>query len=421
MAHRSNRDKLGASPRIFDNAMPDAPFRSSWLTRDVVLLSLSSLFADISTEMLYPILPLFLTGVLGAGGSVVGLIDGVAQATQNIVQGFSGSLSDRMGRRKPIALTGYFLSALSKPLTGLATAWPGVLGARFLDRVGAGTRSAPRDALIATSAPAEHRGKVFGLEGLGDNLGAFLGPLIAVLLLGMFHLDMRAIFYLTIVPGLLAFIMVLFVREEQVDFAARARVDIRFRRFPRAYWKYLLATGLFGIGNSSNAFLILETQATGASVESTVLIYAGFNLVAALVSYPTGFLSDRFGRRNLLVAAVVVFFVVYSGFALTADVLIIAILFVCYGAYQGTFRTVGKALAADFIPEELRAGGIGWYNSLLGLAQLLASMIAGLLWDKLGHHAVFIYGATFAMISAVAILILVPSDGDDCTRSGQKT
>lgn len=162
-----------------------------------------------------------------------------------------------MGRRKPIALAGYFLSALSKPLTGLATAWPGVLGARFLDRVGAGTRSAPRDALIAASASAEHRGKAFGLEGLGDSLGAFLGPLIAVLLLGMFHLDLRAIFYLTIVPGLLAFIMVLFVREEQVDFAARARVDIRFRRFPRAYWKYLLATGLFGIGNSSNAFLIL--------------------------------------------------------------------------------------------------------------------------------------------------------------------
>ncbi|MDX8450459.1 MFS transporter [Mesorhizobium captivum] len=316
--------------------MPDVRTRSSWLTRDVILLSFCSLFADVSTEMLYPILPLFLTGVLGAGGSVVGLIDGVAQATQNIVQGFSGWASDRMQRRKPIALAGYLLSAVSKPLTGIATAWPMVLGARFLDRVGAGTRSAPRDALIAASASEEHRGKAFGLEGVGDNLGAFLGPLIAVLLLGAFRVDMRVIFYLTIIPGLLAFAMVLFVREQRVDFAAKAKVDINLRRFPRAYWKYLLATGLFCIGNSSNAFLILETQSAGASVGNTVLVYAGFNLVAALVSYPTGFLSDRLGRRNLLLTSFAVFFVAYGGFALTVKVWLVAILFVCYGAYQGT-------------------------------------------------------------------------------------
>lgn len=396
--------------------MPDVHTRSSWLTRDIILLSLCSLFADISTEMLYPILPLFLTEVLGAGGSVVGLVDGVAKVTQNIVQGFSGSLSDRIRRRKPIALAGYFLSALSKPLIGLATTWPQVLGARFLDRIGAGARSAPRDALVAASAPEEHRGKAFGLESLGDNLGAFFGPLIAVLLLSTFRLDMRAIFYLAIVPGLLASIMVLFVREERVDFAAKAKVDVRLGRFPRAYWKYLLATGLFGIGNSSNAFLILETQAAGASVESTVLVYAGFNLVAALVSYPTGFLSDRFGRRNLLVAAFGVFFVAYGGFALTANMLAIAVLFICYGAYEGIFRAAGKALAADLVPGELRAGGIGWYNSLIGLSQLLASVIAGLLWDRVGHHAVFIYGAAFALVGAVAMLILVPSDGPDGTR-----
>ncbi len=393
--------------------MPDGRTPSSWLTRDVVLLSFCSLFGDISTEMLYPILPLFLTGVLGAGGSVVGLVDGVAQVTQNIVQGFSGSLSDRMRRRKPIALAGYFLSALSKPLIGLATTWPQVLGARFLDRVGAGARSAPRDALVAASAPEEHRGKAFGLEGFGDNLGAFLGPLVAVLLLGTLRLDMRVIFYLAIVPGLLAFAMVLFVREERVDFAAKAKVDTRFGRFPRAYWKYLLATGLFGIGNSSNAFLILETQATGASVESTILVYAGFNLVAALVSYPTGLLSDRFGRRNLLVAAFGVFFVAYAGFALTANALVIAILFICYGAYEGIFRAAGKALAADLVPDELRAGGIGWYSSLIGLTQFLASVVAGLLWDRLGHHAVFIYGAAFALVGATATLVLVPSDSTE--------
>jgi MFS family permease len=214
--------------------MPDARTRSSWLSRDVILLSLCSLFGDISTEMLYPILPIFLTGVFGASGSIVGLVDGIAQATQNIVQGLSGSLSDRMQRRKPIALAGYLVSALSKPLTGLAVTWPMVLGARFLDRIGAGTRSAPRDALIAAAAPEEHRGKAFGLEGIGDNLGAFLGPLIAVLLLGAFRLDMRVIFYLTVIPGLLAFAMVLFVREERADFAAKAKADMSFGRFSRA-------------------------------------------------------------------------------------------------------------------------------------------------------------------------------------------
>ncbi|MFS8116223.1 MFS transporter [Rhizobium jaguaris] len=396
--------------------MPDARPLSSWLTRNVILLSFSSLFADISTEMLYPILPIFLTGVLGAGGGIVGLIDGVAQATQNIVQGVCGSLSDRLRQRKPIALIGYLLSAISKPLTGLSTVWPEVLGARFLDRVGAGTRSAPRDALIAASAPEEHRGKAFGLEGVGDNLGAFLGPLIAVLLLGVFRLDMRVIFYLTVIPGLLAFAMVLLVHEEQVEFTAKIRIDVRLTRFPRAYWKYLLATGLFGIGNSSNAFLILETQAAGASVKETVLVYAGFNLVAALVSYPTGFLSDRIGRRNLLLAAFAVFFVAYAGFALTTNVVVVVVLFICYGAYQGIFRTAGKALASDLVPAELRAGGIGWYNSLVGLTQLIASVIAGLFWDHLGHQAVFIYGAVFAVVGIAALSMLVPMDNRSSKR-----
>src|SRR5512143_878208 len=164
------------------------------LTRDTGLLALSSLFADISTEMLYPILPVFLTQVLGAGGSAVGLIEGFALATQNIAQGFSGSLSDRLRRRKPIALAGYALAAISKPLIGVSTTWSGVLGARFLDRLGAGGRSAPRDALVAASATPEHRGKAFGLEGAGDNAGAFLGPLIAVLLLTVWAIDMRWIF-----------------------------------------------------------------------------------------------------------------------------------------------------------------------------------------------------------------------------------
>jgi MFS family permease len=379
------------------------------LSRNTFLLALTSLFADISTEMLVPILPIYLTQTLKASGSVVGLVEGIAGATQNIVQGVSGSLSDKLQRRKPIALVGYLLAAIGKPLMGIATAWQGVLGGRFIDRFGAGTRSAPRDALIASSVNAANRGRAFGLEGVGDNAGAFLGPLLAVLLLIVYHLPIRRIFYLAVIPGLLAFATVLFVHERPIKTSVKSKMDISLRQFPRAYWKYLLATALFGIGNSSNAFLILETKDIGASLTTTILIYAGFNLVAALISYPAGSWSDRVGRRNLLVVAMAIFFVTYLGFALTRNVASIGVLFALYGLYQGIFRSVGKALASDYVPESLHASAVGWYNTTIGLFGLVASLIGGWLWDQVGHASVFIFGAVFAMVGAIALLALIPA------------
>jgi len=380
------------------------------LSRNTFLLALSSLFSDISTEMLYPILPVFLTQVLHASGSIVGLVDGFAQATQNIVQGFSGAISDRLQRRKPIALVGYLLSAIAKPLMGLATIWEALLGARLLDRLGAGTRSAPRDALVASSVDERDRGRAFGLEGLGDNAGAFLGPLVALLLLYVLHFELRSMFYLAIIPGLLAFLMVLLVTEQRVAVAAKSKIDVNLGQFPRRYWNYLVATALFVAGNSSNAFLILQTRDVGASLEITILIYAAFNLVAALISYPAGALSDRWGRRNILLAAIAVFFAAYLGFALTRNVLLIGALFVLYGLYQGAFRAVGKALASDLVPRHLRASGVGWYSTTVGLWQLVASVIAGSLWDRIGHAAVFYFGALFAAVGIIALFTLVPRD-----------
>ena len=378
------------------------------LSRNTFLLALASLFADISSEMLYPILPIFLTQTLTASGSVVGLVEGVAEATQNIVQGFSGSLSDKLQRRKPIALVGYLLAAVAKPLMGVATAWQGVLGGRFLDRLGTGTRSAPRDALIVSSANEASRGRAFGLEGVGDNAGAFLGPLLAVLLLIVWHLDIHLIFYLAVVPGLLAFLMVLLVEERPVAVTAKSKIDVNPMRFPKAYWKYMLATALFGIGNSSNAFLILQTKDMGASLTMTILIYAAFNLVAALISYPAGFLSDKFGRRNILALAFAIFLITYVGFALTRNVALISLLFIFYGLYQGIFRSVGKALASDYVPQRLRASGVGWYNTVVGLSGLVASLIAGWLWDQSGHTTVFFFGAAFAVFGGIALLVVVP-------------
>jgi MFS family permease len=382
------------------------------LSRNTFLLAFASLFADISTEMLYPILPVFLTQMLNASGSIVGLVDGFAQATQNIVQGFSGALSDKLQKRKAVALLGYFLAAIAKPLMGFSAVWQGVFGARLLDRLGTGMRSAPRDALVASSVAEENRGRAFGLEGFGDNAGAFLGPLLAVLLLYAWHIGIRSIFYLAIVPGLLAFLMVLLVAEKSAAVAAKSKIDISLRQFPKPYWNYLLATALFGVGNSSNAFLILQTQDIGASLETTILIYAAFNLVAALISYPAGALSDRWGRRNILLASFVVFFIAYLGFAVTRNVLLIATLFVLYGLYQGIFRAVGKALASDLVPEHLRASGVGWYSTTVGLLQLVASVAAGFLWDQIGHAAVFYYGATFAVVGTIGFLRLIPARRD---------
>jgi MFS family permease len=387
------------------------------LSRDTVLLSLSSLFADISTEMLYPIQPIFLTQYLKASGSLVGLVEGLAQATQNIVQGLSGWLSDHLQRRKPVAIFGYALAAVSKPLIGLSTAWQGVLGARFLDRLGAGTRSAPRDALVAASVEPQHRGKAFGLEGAGDNLGAFIGPLVAVVLLIRLHVDIRTIFYLAIIPGLLALAMVLFVRERSVRVHAKATLDLRWHEFPAGYWKYLMVTAVFGIGNSSNSFLILRTKDIGASLQTTILIYAAFNLVAALISYPAGFISDRLGRRNVLLAAFAVFALAYLGFALTQDIVVMALLFIFYGLFQGIFRSVGKAMAADFVPDELRASGIGWFSTVVGLSGLVGSIVAGLMWDHIGHAAVFGYGTACATLGCVALVALLPSRVPGPTRN----
>jgi MFS family permease len=379
------------------------------LSRNTFLLALSSLFADVSTEMIVPILPIFLTQTLKVSASVVGLVEGIAGATQNITQGLSGSLSDKLQKRKPIALVGYFLAAIGKPLMGVASIWQGVLGGRLLDRFGAGTRSAPRDALIASSVDEAHRGKAFGLEGVGDNAGAFLGPLLAVLLLIVWHLPVRLIFYLAVIPGLLAFLMVVFVHERPVKVAAKTRIDIGVEKFPKAYWKYLLATALFGVGNSSNAFLILETKDIGASLMTTILIYAGFNLVAALISYPAGYLSDRLGRKNLLILSIVIFFITYLGFALTRAVAFIGVLFLFYGLYQGIIRSVGKALASDYVSDALRASAIGWYNATMGICGLAASLLAGWLWDHVGHTAVFAFGAVFAAVGIIASIALIPA------------
>jgi MFS family permease len=380
------------------------------LSKDTVLLALASFFSDISSEMLYPVLPTFLTQTLHASGSVVGLVEGLASAAQNIVQGFSGWLSDKLQKRKPLALAGYVASALAKPLMGAATSWPGVLGGRLIDRLGAGSRSSPRDALIAASAADGYRGRAFGLEGIGDNLGACVGPLLAWSMIVAFAYEMRSIFFLAVIPGLLACAMILLVRERPIAATGVNTHRVRLRELPPTYWKYLAATALFGIGaSSSNSFIIMQTTSIGASFGATILIYAGFNLVAALVSYPAGSVSDAAGRRNVLLSGFVIAAAAYLGFARTTNVVAMGGLFLAYGSFQGIFRAVGKAFASDFVPERLRASAIGWYSATVGLAGLVASIVAGVLWDRVGHASVFYYGAFCAIMGSIALVALIPA------------
>ncbi len=376
------------------------------LTKNTFLLTFTSLFADISTEMLYPILPIFLTTYLGATGSIVGLIEGIANATQNIEMGLAGYISDKLHKRKSLAIIGYTIAAISKPFIGISTIWQQVFIARFMDRFGTGTRSAPRDALVASSAEKGNQGKAFGLEGIGDNMGAFLGPILAIFLLYYIKVPIRSIFYLAIIPGLLAVFLVLFVKENKGDFKSKAKLDIKFSNFPKKYWNYLGVITIFGVGNISSSFMILQTKNIGIPLIGTILIYSIYNLIAAVVSYPAGFLSDKCGRKIILLTSFIIFIISLVGFAITKNFLLIAILFALYGSFQGIFRAVGKAYAGDFVPSELRASGIGWFNTSVGLSGFLASILAGLLYDKVGHSAVFLVAAIFATIGSILLTLI---------------
>jgi len=377
----------------------------SGVSRDTVLLAFASFFADTATEMLYPVLPIFLTQVLLAPATVVGVVEGIADGTKNAIQGFSGWFSDRIGRRKNVALFGYGLAAVAKPFIGLSGNWPQVLAARFVDRFGTGVRSAPRDALVAGSVDEAHRGKAFGLEGIGDNSGAFVGPLVSALLVFAFHFDLRAIFFLAFVPGMLAFLIILLVRERPVAFVEKARPFLGLKQFPSAYWKYILVTALFGLGNFSSAFLILKTQAVGASTEITLLIYAGFNFTAAIVSFPAGSISDRVGRKPLLLTSFIVSALSYAGFAFAAGLSAISPLFLLYGVYTGVFRAIGRTFVTDFVPQAVRASAIGWYSTTVGLTGLVASVLAGQFWVIYGPQYTFIYGALFSFLGSMALLL----------------
>ncbi|MGZ3690066.1 MAG: MFS transporter, partial [Pseudobdellovibrio sp.] len=361
----------------------------------VIKLGIVSFFADVASEMLYPITPIFLTAVLGSSMASLGLIEGVAEALASLLKTYSGSWSDKISKRKPFVIAGYFLAAIAKPIIGLAGNWEQVLFARALDRTGKGLRTAPRDAMLADSVDESQRGAAFGWHRAMDTAGAALGPLFAITLLSANAENLRPLYYWALIPGLCSVIVLFSLKEP------KAHTENKKWQNPLAAWsnfspefkKYVLAWGVFSIANSSDAFLLMKVKSAGASTVTIILMYCAYNLVYALLSPYLGGLSDRMRRKNILMAGLAVFTFVYTGFSFADSSWQYWALFMIYGAYMAATDGVGKALAVDLVPSNLKATGVGMLNSVAGVCTLFASIVAGLLWDHVSAPATFIYGA----------------------------
>jgi MFS family permease len=397
------------------------PTPAGWLNRNVWTLGLVSLFNDTASEMLYPLVPIFVTGALRAPMSVVGLIEGVAEATASVLKAYSGYLSDKWRKRRALVFVGYVCAAASKPLLAAALAWPMVLFSRLVDRFGKGVRTSARDALLADSSTPETRGKVFGFHRALDSAGAVVGPLLALGLLHLFNGDLPLIFALAFLPAMLAALLVLRA-EEKVPTKAAARPSFRLGAFSRNFRVFLFVSAVFALGNSSDVFLIKRAQevfAPGGSSDPslilqtktlslTVLAYMVYNAVFALASYPAGAVSDRLGQRNVFVGGLGVFALVYGGFARVCQGWQVWALFAVYGLYTALTDGVSKALAANLAGTEQRATALGLYHAVIGGMTLLASTIAGILWDAFNPAAAFGYGAALALLAAVLLVSLLP-------------
>ncbi|HHY46869.1 MAG TPA: MFS transporter [Firmicutes bacterium] len=380
---------------------------------NIIILGLVSLLTDISTEMVYPLLPLFLTSRLGATPAVVGLIEGIAESLASILKVFSGYISDRIGKRKSLAIAGYGSSTIGKVVLFLAGSWPWVLVARVIDRFGKGIRTAPRDAIIADSSTSETRGRAYGLHRTLDTLGAATGVLLAYYFMTTYKGDFTKVFLWSIVPAVLGLAMLALVRETARSKAALAgangpmRPTFSWSKLDRRLKAFLIVVFIFALGNSSNQFLLLRARNIGFSSTTILLVYFLYNIVYSLVSYPAGRLSDRIGRKALLVAGYLAYGLVYLGFALARAPWHIWALFATYGLYIAFTEGVEKALVADIAPPELKATTIGLHATLVGAGLLPASLLAGLLWNVFGPQATFYFGSMMGILAAIGIWVVV--------------
>ena len=398
--------------------------KTGWrgLPRNVWAVSLTSFFMDISSEMVVNLLPLFLANVLGVRISLIGLIEGIAEMTSSLLKVFSGWFSDRVGERKWLAVAGYGISTLAKPFFYFAQTWTQVLVVRWADRVGKGVRTAPRDALVADSIDEKQRGLAFGLHRAADTGGAVVGLLIA---LGVIWAAQEAavklgrdtfqtVVLVSLIPAVLAVLVLAIGARDVPASSERARPKITFRGLGRPFLIFLLIVGIWDLGNSSDAFLVLRAQSLGTSVVGILVMLITFNFVYALVSTPAGALSDRIGRRKIIIGGWLAYAVIYLGFAMAQNSWQVWLLYAAYGVYYGMAYGTSKAMVADLVRPELRGTAYGTYNAVLGILDLPASLIAGILWQGgagwagLGASAPFIFGAACSLLAAVLMLVWKP-------------
>ncbi|MCC7358560.1 MAG: MFS transporter [Anaerolineales bacterium] len=392
------------------------------LPRNVWAVSVTSFLTDVSSEMVLNLLPLYLANVLGVRANIIGLIEGVAEATASVLKLFAGVLSDRLRARKGLTVLGYGLSALSKPFFLLANSWGLVAAVRWADRVGKGIRTAPRDALVADSITEKQRGLAFGFHRAADTAGAMLGLLIALGVVWAAQRSAQAItqstfqliVLISIVPALLAVVVLMLGAREVSLSRSLGAPKFGLRQLGRPFIIFLLIVSLFDLGNSSDAFLILRAQERGLSVLGVLAMLITFNLIYTLVSAPAGSLSDRVGRRTLIIGGWVVYALIYLGFALAGAGWHVWVLYAIYGLYYGLAYGTAKAMVADLVPAELRGTAYGTYNAVLGILDFPASLIAGLLWSGLGSWggfgpaAPFYFGSALAALAALLLFLWNP-------------
>lgn len=382
------------------------------LGRNVVALGAVSFFTDISSEMIYPLLPVFLTTTLGASAAMLGVIEGAAESTASLLKLASGWWSDRVGRRKPLVVVGYGIASVARPLIAVAQSATHVLLIRLTDRLGKGLRTAPRDALIADSVEPAMRGRAYGFHRAADHAGAVLGPLIAFALLQWTGISLRTVFWLAVIPGILAIITVVaFVRESEASPARSAaessgsRAATAENPLPRNFWAYLGIVLLFTLGNSTDAFLLLRASQLGVPIALLPILWAALHVVKSATSTHGGALSDRVGRVPTLIAGWGIFALVYLGFGVASQQWHVWALFVLYGLFFALTEGTERALVADFTGAK-RGTAFGWFHLTIGLGALPASILFGFVWDRAGAPAAFYLGAALAAIAAIGIALL---------------
>lgn len=378
------------------------------IPRSVWALGFVSLLMDISSEMIHSLLPLFMVTTLGASSTIIGLIEGAAEATALIVKIFSGVLSDYLGKRKGLALLGYGLGALTKPLFAIAASSGVVLSARLIDRVGKGIRGAPRDALIADIAPLDIRGAAFGLRQSLDTVGAFLGPLLAVALMLLWADDFRAVFWVAVIPGLLAVLVLLLGVQEPESINKQQRSNpIRrdnLKRLGAAYWQVVIIGAVFTLARFSEAFLVLRAQQSGIPIAWVPLVMVAMNVVYAASAYPFGKLSDRINPTKLLAWGLIVLVAADLVLASSADWPVVLVGVTLWGIHMGMSQGLLAKMVADTAPQDLRGTAYGFFNLVSGIAMLIASVLAGLLWDNYGAPSTFYAGAVFCLLTLLALI-----------------